>query len=113
MDEILRREREYDRRLGFDTFVDPRNREENLKYLLIGLQGEVGEIANDLKKVLRKKRMKGEEIPEGFYEGIKKEVMDAFMYLLKISILLGMDLKREHEELIKENLERFSEYRRD
>jgi NTP pyrophosphatase (non-canonical NTP hydrolase) len=112
MMEIIKKQLAFDREHGLDEFNSRDKLEENLKYHLIAIQGEVGEIANLLKKELRRIRMEGGEISPGFFDKAREEVADIFMYLIKLSEVLGMDLEKETERKLERNREKFAKYRR-
>ena len=92
--EIFEFQKKFDRMRGWD-WSSPRNEEERMKFLqhgTIALAGEVGEYANILKKALRHYESTGELPNSEGYEGLKEELVDVFIYVVKISLALGLDL---------------------
>lgn len=62
---------------------------QNLYYPCLGLAGEVGEILNKIKKVMRDHDNK---LPEGFREDLKGELGDVLWYLAALATELKLDL---------------------
>ncbi len=78
---------------------------EMLEFLLVSLTGEVGEVANIVKKIVRGDFKLGEKKPD-----IQEELVDVFIYLLKLSYQLDIDLENAYIEKMKKNRERFLKY---
>lgn len=78
---------------------------EMLEFLLVSLTGEVGETANIVKKVVR-----GDFTLEQRKADLRKELADIFIYLLKISYQLQIDLEEAYFEKIDDNRRRFKKY---
>jgi NTP pyrophosphatase (non-canonical NTP hydrolase) len=112
MDDVVKLQKDFDKRHGLDRLHSQEDRDRNIEYLVIAMLGELGDIANQLKKAMRESRMLGKKIPDEAYENIKEEVIDLFIYLLKLSFLLGVDLKKEHMKKIMKNEDRFKIYRK-
>lgn len=72
---------------------------DNLFYPALGLGGEIGEVLEKIKKIMRDED--GKVTPER-KEGLKKELGDVFWYLAAISTELDLEL----EEIIRTNLEK-------
>jgi len=66
----------------------------DLTYPVLGLNGEAGEVAEKLKKIIRDD---GGEISEGKKEEIKKELGDVFWYLANCASELGFTLEEVAE----------------
>lgn len=73
----------------------------NPYYPALGLAGEVGELCNKLKKVMRDK---GGEISPEFLADATKEMGDILWYVAELSSSLGIDLN----EVAKLNLEKLA-----
>lgn len=78
---------------------------ELLEFLIISLVGEVGEVANIVKKIVRGDFSLAERDNE-----IREEIADIFIYLLKISYQMDIDLEEAYFEKMKRNQERFKKY---
>ncbi|WP_249649231.1 hypothetical protein, partial [Lysinibacillus sp. D4B2_S17] len=67
---------------------------------LIGFVGEIGEFSNLNKKLnLMYNRFSEDELKEKFNEfppDLKEELVDAFIYLIRISSHLNMDISKEY-----------------
>lgn len=72
---------------------------QNYTYSLIGLVGETGEVAEKIKKLIRDKQGKLDNI---YRDEIKKEMGDVLWYFSQLATDLGIDL----EDLVKTNLEK-------
>ena len=71
---------EHKGRFNWDQSIDGEN-VQILEYLLIGLMGEVGELANIVKKIDR-----GDLNFENCQESISEELIDIFIYVLKLGV---------------------------
>lgn len=73
-----------------------------LEHGVVCLAGEVGEFANEVKKIVR-----GDVPFEGGYAGLREELTDVFIYLMKLCNQLGIDLEKAYLEKLAVNRERF------
>lgn len=78
---------------------------EMLEFLLVSLTGEVGEVANIVKKIAR-----GDFKLEEKKTDIEEELADVFIYLLKLSYQLNIDLESAYVKKMEKNRERFLKY---
>ena len=78
---------------------------EILEFLLVSLTGELGETANIVKKIVRGDFKLDEKKDE-----LQEEITDVFIYLLKLSYQLDIDLEKAYADKMKKNWERFSKY---
>lgn len=78
---------------------------ELLEFLMISLTGEVGETANIVKKIVR-----GDFTLESKKDELQKEIADVFIYLLKISYQLGIDLEEAYLQKLDINRRKFKRY---
>ena len=76
-----------------------------LEFLMVSLTGEVGETANIVKKIAR-----GDCLLEEKKSELREEIADIFIYLLKMSYQLNIDLEKAYLEKMKKNQERFQRY---
>lgn len=112
MEGVFRLQKDFDARHGWDWSAPMKDSErtEKLKYGVIALAGEVGELANELKKALREAEASGRPIQKETYARLGEEVTDVFIYVVKLAMLLGIDLKRAHADKVKRNEERFRKF---
>lgn len=73
-----------------------------LEHLVVCLIGEVGEFANELKKVVR-----GDASYEERQSALAEELTDTFIYLIKIAAQTGVDLESEYLKKLEKNRLRF------
>lgn len=81
---------------------------ELLEFLLLSLTGEVGETANIVKKIVR-----GDFPLSHKIDDLKEEICDIFIYILKLSYQLDIDLEKEYLSKMIKNQERFKQYERE
>lgn len=81
---------------------------ELLEFLMVSLTGEVGEMANIVKKIVR-----GDFSLESKKNELQGEIADIFIYLLKISYQLGIDLEKSYLQKLEINRSRFKKYEQD
>lgn len=108
LQQLIELQKEFDGRhkgkFKWDTKVTDSNIE-MLEFLLVSLTGEVGEFANIIKKIVR-----GDFKLEEKRTDIEEELTDVFIYLLKISYQLNIDLENSYLKKMEKNKERFSKY---
>jgi NTP pyrophosphatase (non-canonical NTP hydrolase) len=75
---------------------------QELEHLVVCLIGEVGEYANELKKVVR-----GDAPYEERQAALAEELTDTFIYLIKIAAQTGIDLETEYLAKLEKNRLRF------
>ena len=78
---------------------------EMLKYLMVCLAGEFGETANIVKKVIR-----GDFKLSEVKSQLSEEIIDIFIYLIKLTYQLNIDIESEFMAKQKKNTERFKKY---
>jgi NTP pyrophosphatase (non-canonical NTP hydrolase) len=89
-------------------FGDTGETHKDLGFLVLALAGEVGELANIVKKVERGSlSIRNAKVRHD----IVMETTDVFVYLLNIAALLNIDLERTYHMKRAENEERFTEQR--
>jgi NTP pyrophosphatase (non-canonical NTP hydrolase) len=79
-----------------------------LEYITLALGGEVGELANSIKK-LRRALLQGKKLGDLSPDDIQQEVGDILAYLLKLCNLMNWDLEQLYLDKMKQNEERFGE----
>lgn len=78
-----------------------------LEHLLVCVLGELGELANVTKKIVR-----GDTTLQSSREQLEDEIADAFIYLVKICNQLGVDLESAFLKKLAANAERFRAFER-
>lgn len=111
LEEMIRRQMYFDslhtsEKFDWDEQITIENIEV-LEFLLLSLVGEVGEAANLVKKIVR-----GDFSLEEKKSEISEELTDIFIYLLKISYQLNINLEEEYSKKMNKNMERFKNYER-
>lgn len=110
IEELRLKQKEFDlRHAGKEPFFQMIT-EDNLQvleHLLVCLFGELGEFANVVKKVQR-----GDLSLAEAKGSLDEELVDAFIYLVKISNQLGVDLERGFLQKLAANEGRFEKYER-
>jgi NTP pyrophosphatase (non-canonical NTP hydrolase) len=76
-----------------------------LEHLLVCLMGEVGELANVIKKIRR-----GDKVYSQQHDAIIEEIVDIFIYVIKLANQIGFDLEDMYDKKMKANSERFRDF---
>ena len=87
--------------------IDEKNIE-ILEFLLLCLVGELGETTNLIKKVIRGDFKLTEIKPE-----LSEEIGDLFIYILKLSYQLDVDLEKQFLSKLEKNKMRFLNFQKD
>lgn len=110
---LLNMQRDFDQRHGWslDT-VPPHRRLDVFEQEIIGLMGEVGELANLVKKArLDVDRFAtASEAFEQITLGMREELVDIFIYLLRLFQLTETDIATEYGKKLKINIGRFKKF---
>ena len=81
---------------------------------LVGLMGEIGEFANIVKKITLVKdssgSVKGEKIFEELKDQLSEELIDAFIYILRMATHLKMDLEKKYLNKLEYNRKKYEDY---
>jgi NTP pyrophosphatase (non-canonical NTP hydrolase) len=95
----------------FPTFWDIKTEQDlalRLEYLTNALAGEVGEVANLVKKVVRSVVYgRGDLRLDDVRQELAEEIADVFTYLLTIAGFLGLDLEKTYLQKLEKNRKRF------
>ncbi len=110
--EIIKFQREFDKKHGWDwSKSSQEDKIKHLQYETIALAGEIGEFANIVKKILREFEF-SKKIPKKEYENLKEEVIDIFIYLIKLADqILKVDIEKEYFKKMKMNEKRFEKFK--
>ncbi len=113
--ELLQIQRMFDQEHGWlIDKAEPENRLRAMEKDLIGLLGEIGEAANCLKKV-RLRVDAGMDAQAAFANEtphLREELIDSFIYLLRLLDLVEADIEKEYLAKLAVNRERYSEFRK-
>ncbi|NOT37620.1 MAG: nucleotide pyrophosphohydrolase [Saprospiraceae bacterium] len=77
----------------------------HLQFLVLSLAGEVGELANSVKKVVR-----GDEELETSKVKIAEELTDVFIYVLKLASQMNIALEENYLQKLETNKSRFKPF---
>jgi NTP pyrophosphatase (non-canonical NTP hydrolase) len=101
---------------AFHRWFDQKNNfDPDILFNMVLLSGEVGEVAQVLKKIRRKARLlQGEHEPEEamalalseYRENLGHELADCLAYLFKLANYAGIDLQEAYLRKMAENLDR-------
>jgi NTP pyrophosphatase (non-canonical NTP hydrolase) len=112
MKAIFEFQKAFDSKRGWD-WSNPGNKKEQMQFLqhgTIALAGEVGEFANTLKKAMRHYESTGELPNKEYYQNLNEEIVDVFIYVVKLCIALGLDLSDGYYNKMKVNDKKFANY---
>lgn len=116
LETLLKMQREFDQRHGWSIEAVPSDQRLNVfEHELVGLIGEVGELANLTKKArLEVDRFTtASEAFDKIASGTKEELVDILIYLLRLFQLTEADIAVEYEKKIRINIERFKKFEND
>jgi NTP pyrophosphatase (non-canonical NTP hydrolase) len=112
---IVKRQITADERRGFSVrFSSDAERHDQLSRELVGLVGEIGEFANELKKVglgFTNPRYNGPRLDE-VESHLREELADVAIYLFRLSTILGGDLEQDILAKMAQNDERYGDLER-
>ena len=106
LQELLERQRRFDAEHGGRRAWSFSEEDfDRVNELLVELFGEIGELANEFKKVSR-----GDCELHDSKDQISDEVADVFSYMLKLCNIMNIDLQQVYLHKLKRNEERFRRY---
>ncbi len=108
--ELLEKQVAQDEAIGFPVkFSDSIAMYDQLTKELVGLFGEIGEFSNILKKINIKLAKKDKyELDLDYAEkGLQEELIDTFIYILRIAAILNIDIEKEVTQKMKINAKRY------
>ncbi|MDD2732342.1 MAG: MazG nucleotide pyrophosphohydrolase domain-containing protein [Desulfuromonadaceae bacterium] len=111
--DILQKQADFDSAHGWDTTIIPeKERLHALERELVGLMGEVGEVANLVKKArLVAERIK--PVSDAYLDivpSVNEELIDVLIYLLRMFQITGADIDAEYLRKLDFNKDRFKKY---
>lgn len=106
--EIIKLQKEFDSKhkihFNWAEEISEKNTQ-HLQFLVLSLAGEVGEMANCVKKVVR-----GDEEYETSKGRIAEELTDVFIYVLKLAYQMNVDLEENYLQKLEANKSRFKSF---
>ena len=108
LNHLMQLQKQFDERHATAFEWNKQVSEENmdvLEFLMISLVGEVGEVANIIKKVLR-----GDFALLSAMPAISEECADIFAYLMKMCNQMNINLEHAYLNKLKKNESRFKKY---
>ncbi len=105
--QLIKHQLDFDKEEGFNN--NKPHDLDDLTFNSIAISGELGEFLNLVKKKIRKEkygklREDEEEISE---EELKEELVDVFIYFLKICAILDIDIEEEYFKKLEKVKSRF------
>lgn len=108
IDQIIEMQKNFDKQhkgnFNWDQKITDKNIE-ILEYLLLCMIGEFGETSNIIKKVLR-----GDFILDEVRDKLSEEVVDIFIYTLKLAYQLDIDIEKSYLKKMDINKMRFKNF---
>ncbi|MCB5288036.1 MAG: hypothetical protein LHW64_09555 [Candidatus Cloacimonetes bacterium] len=108
--ELLKKQVAQDESIGFPVkFSNSIAKYDQLTKDLVGLFGEIGEFSNIVKKINIKlsKQDQYEFDIELAEKGLKEELTDTFIYILRIAAILNVDIEKEVIKKMEVNAKRY------
>lgn len=113
--EIAKMQIKMDELRGFPVqFATAHEKYQHLTKDLVGLFGEIGEFSNIVKKINIKLDRPEEyslDIPEA-ERLLREELVDSFIYIIRLGAILGIDLQAETLEKMRQNESRYAKLHR-
>jgi predicted house-cleaning noncanonical NTP pyrophosphatase (MazG superfamily) len=113
MKDVIARQREFDAKHGWDWRNLPIDKQiERLQYITVALAGELGEIANPLKKFLRDTERNGIDLNnfDKLKTELNEEIVDVFIYLMKMADVLGVDMEAAYFDKVSRNEQKHAKF---
>ncbi|TGE39382.1 nucleotide pyrophosphohydrolase [Desulfosporosinus fructosivorans] len=111
IEEIIIQQQEFDSnykgKFNWNQIIDNEHLE-ILEFLLLSMVGEFGEATNIVKKVIR-----GDKTLEEVKDDLSEEIIDIFIYVIKLIYQLDIDLDKVYSAKMEKNKIRFKEYESD
>ncbi len=113
--EILEKQVASDESLGFQVkFSNKEKMYDQLTKDLVGLFGEIGEFSNIVKKITIKLSNPDKydlkiDVAE---DGLREELIDTFIYILRIAAILNVDIEKEVLKKMQVNDNRYGSLRK-
>lgn len=101
--QIFELQKEFDRKLGWNTYEKCRAPEETLKFMehfVLVMVEELGEISRVWKQYYRDKQ-------DFAVEQLRHELVDIFVYSMQACMALNMDLEKDYLDKLRYNEDRF------
>lgn len=113
--EIMEMQKEFDRKHGWNLkSADTKELLETINKDLIGLFGEIGEFANLIKKLNIDLEITSEkDLTEKLMKSngaLKEELIDIFIYLIRISTHMNVNISDEYLRKLKFNEKKYKKY---
>jgi NTP pyrophosphatase (non-canonical NTP hydrolase) len=110
--DILSFQTKFDTAHGFQTnFGSNEEKYTQISKDLVGLLGEVGEFANIVKKITLQIDRSAEVVQLDQYEQcLREELVDSWIYLLRLASILNMDLQDEYLKKMKINEKKYRDF---
>ena len=111
--DIVAQQTEFDKAHGWETLaLSDEERLQAIERELVGLMGEVGEVANLIKKA-RLVSGRDKSVLDAFLDivpAVNEELTDVFIYLLRMFQITSADIEAEYLRKLAINKDRFKKY---
>lgn len=113
LQELIKIQMEFDKKHGWaidhdqsdlGTFLD------SLSDDILGLVGEVGELANIVKKIKLELKSLGSDTTNEQLPAMSEEFVDILIYVVRISMHLNIDIEKEYLKKLNKNKIKFKKY---
>ncbi len=108
LQELIKRQKDFDDKHSGNFNWSEKISDNNiclLEHLLVAMMGEVGETANIIKKIIR-----GDVLLDDVKLSLEEEIADMFIYIMKMSYQLDIDLEKAFLSKLEKNKSRFKCY---
>ncbi len=112
--DLVQIQKEFDSKHGWSlTSNNPKAKLEIINKDLIGLFGEIGEFSNIIKKLNIEMEKSGNSLESSFFDAqnsLNEEIIDSFIYLLRIATHLEVDIEDVYLRKLAINREKYKKY---
>lgn len=113
MADLVNLQKQFDKRHGWDASdADETTTIDFIARDIVGLVGEIGEFANLIKKLQLLERYP-QQMSDEFRQcrkDLSMELVDSFIYVLRLAELLDIDLEETYLEKLSMNTEQFKQF---
>lgn len=110
LNDIVQTQKEFDANHGWTPDENIVNIVSYINKDIIGIVGELGEFANKIKKINLILDHDSEDVRklyEEYKDNLSEEVIDTFIYLIRIASHLNIDIEKEYFKKLQHNFEKY------
>ena len=115
INDLIKIQLDFDRRHGFETDINTLpNKYLQISKDIVGIIGEIGEYSNIVKKInldidaCREVSTESIKIRE---DSMREELIDVFIYLIRLFALTGVDVEAEYLKKLSYNEEKYKDFK--